>query len=32
VVFGVIVIGITGWALNALARAIQQRWFRDPAA
>jgi len=31
VVFGVIVIGITGWALNALARAIQQRWFRDPA-
>ncbi|CAH2793916.1 MAG: Alkanesulfonates transport system permease protein [uncultured Caballeronia sp.] len=32
VVFGVIVIGITGWALNAFARAIQQRWFRDPAA
>jgi sulfonate transport system permease protein len=32
VVFGVIVIGITGWALNAIARAIQQRWFRDPAA
>jgi sulfonate transport system permease protein len=31
VVFGVSVIGITGWALNALARAIQQRWFRDPA-
>jgi sulfonate transport system permease protein len=32
VVFGVIVIGITGWALNALARAVQQRWFRDPVA
>ncbi|MDR5856263.1 ABC transporter permease subunit [Caballeronia sp. LZ062] len=27
VVFGVIVVGITGWALNALARAIQRRWF-----
>lgn len=27
VVFGVIVIGVTGWALNALARAIQRRWF-----
>ena len=23
---------VTGWALNALAHAIQQRWFRDPAA
>jgi sulfonate transport system permease protein len=27
VLFGVIVVGITGWALNALARAIQQRYF-----
>jgi sulfonate transport system permease protein len=27
VVFGVIVIGVTGWALNALARAVQRRWF-----
>jgi sulfonate transport system permease protein len=27
VVFGVIVIGVTGWALNALARAVQWRWF-----
>jgi len=27
VVFGVIVVGTTGWALNALARAIQHRWF-----
>jgi sulfonate transport system permease protein len=32
VVFGVIVIGITGWALNSLARAVQRRWFRDPIA
>jgi sulfonate transport system permease protein len=32
VVFGVIVIGLTGWALNSLARAVQQRWFRDPVA
>ena len=32
VVFGVIVIGITGWALNSLARAVQRRWFRDPTA
>lgn len=32
VVFGVIVIGLTGWALNSLARAIQHRWFRDPVA
>jgi sulfonate transport system permease protein len=31
VLFGVIVIGVTGWALNALARAIQRRWFRDAA-
>jgi sulfonate transport system permease protein len=30
VVFGVIVIGITGWALNAFARAVQRRWFHDP--
>jgi sulfonate transport system permease protein len=27
VLFGVIVIGVTGWALNALARAVQRRWF-----
>ncbi|WP_277182891.1 ABC transporter permease [Caballeronia sp. BR00000012568055] len=27
VLFGVIVVGITGWALNALARAIQHRYF-----
>ncbi|WP_244817917.1 ABC transporter permease [Caballeronia sp. Lep1P3] len=27
VVFGVIVVGVTGWALNALARAVQRRWF-----
>ncbi|MDR5837480.1 ABC transporter permease subunit [Caballeronia sp. LZ034LL] len=27
VVFGVIVVGITGWALNALARGVQRRWF-----
>ncbi|GGD83819.1 ABC transporter permease [Caballeronia grimmiae] len=27
VLFGVIVVGLTGWALNALARAIQRRWF-----
>jgi sulfonate transport system permease protein len=32
VVFGVIVIGITGWALNSLARAVQRRWFHDPTA
>jgi sulfonate transport system permease protein len=31
VVFGVIVIGVTGWALNAVARAIQRRWFPDAA-
>ncbi|WP_175945887.1 ABC transporter permease [Caballeronia sp. BCC1704] len=27
VLFGVVVVGVTGWALNALARAIQRRWF-----
>jgi sulfonate transport system permease protein len=27
VVFGVIVVGLTGWALNALARGVQRRWF-----
>ncbi len=27
VLFGVLVVGITGWALNALARAVQRRWF-----
>ncbi|MDR5740810.1 ABC transporter permease [Caballeronia sp. LZ016] len=27
VMFGVIVVGLTGWALNALARAVQRRWF-----
>lgn len=27
VVFGVIVVGVTGWALNAFARAVQRRWF-----
>jgi sulfonate transport system permease protein len=32
VVFGVIVIGVTGWILNAIARAVQRRWFRDPTA
>jgi sulfonate transport system permease protein len=31
VLFGVIVIGVTGWALNALARAVQRRWFSAPA-
>ena len=31
VVFGVIVIGVTGWALNAIARTIQRHWFRDAA-
>jgi sulfonate transport system permease protein len=29
VLFGVIVVGITGWALNALARAVQRRWFNQ---
>ncbi|WP_250468605.1 ABC transporter permease subunit [Caballeronia sp. GAFFF2] len=32
VVFGVIVVGITGWALNALARAVQRRWFSEARA
>ena len=27
VVFGVIVVGVTGWALNAFARGVQRRWF-----
>ncbi|SAK46488.1 nitrate/sulfonate/bicarbonate ABC transporter inner membrane protein [Caballeronia calidae] len=27
VVFGVIVVGLTGWALNAFARGVQRRWF-----
>ncbi|WP_321795322.1 ABC transporter permease [Caballeronia sp. J97] len=27
VVFGVIVVGFTGWALNAFARGVQRRWF-----
>jgi sulfonate transport system permease protein len=27
VLFGVIVVGATGWALNAIARAMQRRWF-----
>ena len=31
VVFGVIVVGVTGWALNALARAVQRRWFTHAA-
>ncbi len=32
VLFGVIVVGITGWALNAIARAAQRRWFDRRAA
>ena len=32
VVFGVIVVGVTGWALNALARGVQRRWFGAPRA
>jgi sulfonate transport system permease protein len=32
VLFGIIVVGLTGWALNALARAIEQAVFaRRPA-
>jgi sulfonate transport system permease protein len=31
VVFGVIVIGLTGRTLNAVALAVQRRWFSDPA-
>ncbi|KMZ12091.1 Alkanesulfonates transport system permease protein [Candidatus Burkholderia humilis] len=29
VLFGVIVVGITGWALNSLARAVQRHWFNQ---
>jgi sulfonate transport system permease protein len=32
VVFGVIVVGLTGWALNALARGVQRRWFETSRA
>jgi sulfonate transport system permease protein len=31
VLFGVIVVGVTGWALNAIARAVQRRWFSQRA-
>jgi sulfonate transport system permease protein len=27
VLFGVIVVGVTGWALNALARAVERAIF-----
>jgi sulfonate transport system permease protein len=31
VLFGVIVVGVMGWALNAVARAVQRRWFQCAA-